>query len=73
MSRSRRKIPIAGVTTAASDKPFKQSEHGRERTAAKIALAKGDEPASRKAFGDPWRGEKDGKAFRPDDPSVYRK
>jgi hypothetical protein len=73
MSRSRRKTPIAGVTSAPSDKPFKQAEHSRERAAAKIALAKGNEPASKRAFGDPWNGEKDGKAFRPDEPLIYRK
>lgn len=73
MSRSRRKTPIAGVTNAASDRPFKIIEHGRERAATRQALAKGAEPPSSKAFGDPWRGEKDGKLFNPDRPDVLRK
>ena len=33
MARSRRKNPGCGTTTAASDKPFKQQEHRRERAA----------------------------------------
>jgi hypothetical protein len=33
MSRSRRKTPIFGMTTAESDKPFKVAEHRAERRA----------------------------------------
>lgn len=73
MSRSRRKIPIAGVTSATSDKPFKRVEHRRERVAAKIAVNRDEEPPATKLYGDPWHGEKDGKAYRPDDSSIYRK
>jgi hypothetical protein len=56
MSRSRRKMPIAGVSTASSDKPFKKAENSRHRHAAGIALARGDEPPDRQLFGDPWKG-----------------
>lgn len=73
MSRSRRKVPIAGITTAASDKKFKATEHGRERAAARQAIAQGKEPPAAKAFGSPERGEKDGKRFYPDQPDVLRK
>jgi hypothetical protein len=31
MSNSRKKVPITGITTARSDKPFKVAEHRRER------------------------------------------
>ena len=73
MSRSRRKTPISGVSTAPSDKPFKASEHGRERAAVRQALANGTDAPDPKLFGDPWRGEKDGKQYAPDRPDILRK
>lgn len=66
MSNSRKRVPIVGMTTATSDKRFKQAEHSRERAAAKIALAKGDGLPSPRAFGDPAQSEKDGKQYLPD-------
>lgn len=68
MARSRRKTPITGITTADSDKSFKQAEHRRERRAVKALLDAGVEPPPAKSFGDPWRGEKDGKMWL-DEPS----
>jgi len=73
MSRSRRKTPIAGVTTASSDKQFKKAEHSRERVTARIAVVRGDDPPHRKSFGDPWKGDKDGKLYWPDRPKLLRK
>lgn len=69
MSRSKRKTPIVGVTTMPSDKPFKKQEHQRERSAVKAKLkhtVDGDSLPPSKAFGDPWKGEKDGKQYLPD-------
>lgn len=67
MSRSRRKTPIMGITCARSDRPFKASEHRRERSAVRRALATADDAAMPhgKAFGDPWKAPKDGKAWMP--------
>jgi len=63
MARSTRKNPGCGWTTAGSDKPFKRREHRRERAAVRgINLIADDLPAS-SAFGNPWRGEKDGKQW----------
>lgn len=74
MSRSTRKTPISGITTADSDKFFKVKEHRRERRSARVALEAGREPPASKAFGDPWKSQKDGKAWRGDScPKVYRK
>ncbi|GLT02739.1 hypothetical protein GCM10007897_41610 [Sphingobium jiangsuense] len=73
MSNSRRKNPIIGITTAESDKPFKQAEHRRERAAVKIAIQQGKEPPHPREFGDPWHGEKDGKLYQPGRPNVLRK
>ena len=74
MSRSFRKTPIIGITTAESDKPFKQREHQRERSAAKIAIARGDDPLPPKAYGNPWSAEKDGKQYISDRwPEILRK
>ncbi|WP_332116055.1 hypothetical protein [Azorhizobium caulinodans] len=62
------------MTTAETDKPFKASEHRRERRQSKALLLTGAEPLPPKAYGDPWRSGKDGKQWlrRPDD-GVMRK
>jgi len=74
MSRSRRKTPVVGVTTADSDKLFKQAEHRRERRAVKALVNAGEEPPAAKTFGDPWDGQKDGKVrLRDPDPKLMRK
>lgn len=65
---------MRGVTSAASDKPFKTAEHRRERRAVRVALETGREPPPSKDFGDPWRGDKDGKIWFGDRwPEVVRK
>lgn len=69
MSRSRKQTPIVAITTASSDKPYKVAEHRRERRSVKVSLDSGLEPEHPKAFGNPWRGEKDGKAYL-DNPSA---
>lgn len=63
MARSRRKNPGCGTTTAASDKPFKQQEHRRERAALRRVNIVTNDPLSTRQFGNPWRGEKDGKQW----------
>ena len=74
MTRSRKKVPITGMTTADSDKTFKKREHRRERSAVRDALAVGSEPPHPKGFGDPWDGDKDGKKYVTDDrEAVLRK
>ncbi|MGF7004533.1 hypothetical protein [Aminobacter sp. BE322] len=74
MSRSRRKTPIIGITTAETDKPFKQAEHRRERRAVKAVIKTGEEPPAPKAFGNPWDGQKDGKQWIADNvPELLRK
>ena len=73
MGKSRKKNPIVGVTTASSDKQFKQAEHSRERTAVRVALARGDDTPSPRAFGNPWRGDKDGKLYMPGSVLAHRK
>ena len=64
MSRSRKKRPGGGLSVASSDKCYKQSEHRRERAAARSALhlGSGDLPAP-KRFGNPWSSPKDGKQY----------
>ena len=67
MSRSRKKRPIAGITTAETEKEFKQQEHQRERARVRTALANFDDEEKvlphPKQFGDPWNGPKDGKRY----------
>lgn len=62
MSRSRKRYPGGGITCAESDKPFKTSEHRRERRAVNAALRNGDEPAL-VIYGSPWKAPKDGKQY----------
>ena len=74
MTRSIRRTPIVGVTTAETDKPFKAREHRRERRAVKVALGADEPLPDRRAFGDPWKGDKDGKQFLDEpDPRDMRK
>lgn len=66
MSRSRRRTPIVGMTTATSEKKFKQAEHQRERTQVRQTLHTfADDSAIQdgKAYGDPWKGDKDGRQY----------
>lgn len=72
MSRSRKKTPIGGITTAQTDKPFKRREHSRERAAVRDALVAGRDAPHPKTFGNPWSSDKDGKKYW-DDPFSYRK
>lgn len=63
MSNSHRKTPKRGVTSAASDKAFKTLEHRRERRAVKESVKAGEDTLHSKTYGNPWRGDKDGKIF----------
>ena len=73
MSRSRKKNPVTGNTTAESEKAFKKREHKRERTSVKQALGQGEEPPHTKTFGNPTDGDKDGKRYWPDWDKAKRK
>ena len=73
MSRSRRKTPICGITTAESDKPGKVADHRRLRRRNRQRVAHGMEPLHEREVSDPWGWPKDGKAYYPRDPRVMRK
>lgn len=62
------------MTKAESEKKFKQREHRRERTHVRDALRRGEEPPDRKAFGNPWAGDKDGRQWLsdPDERSLRK-
>lgn len=66
MSRSRRKTPISGITTARSEKQDKRLANRRIRRRVRIALAVTPEvdllPACRE-LSDPWKMAKDGKGW----------
>ena len=44
------------MSTAESDKAFKQAEHSRERAAVRVALRIGADVPSPRLFGDPYGG-----------------
>jgi len=62
MSRSRKKRPGGGMAVANSDKPFKVTEHRRERRATSAALRCGIDPPN-DIYGNPWKAPKDGKQY----------
>ncbi len=77
MSRSLRRSPICGVTTAASEKQDKRLAHRRLRSATRVAMAAdhvGVLPVPREVS-DPWDMAKDGKLrFDPQRwPEISRK
>jgi hypothetical protein len=78
MSRSRRKTPVSGITTAESEKSDKRIYNRRYRHAAKQLLSidpKLEPVPPLRAFSDPWLMDKDGKhRFDPKShPKLMRK
>lgn len=67
--------PDHRTTTAKSDKRFKLKEHGRERASLRALDLSLEEPQPSKVFGDPWRGDKDGRQRfdAADSPELMRK
>lgn len=65
MSRSSRKKPIRGVTTATSERVDKQTWHRAFRKAERqrLAVAPHSEPHHFREFYDPWSMDKDGKCY----------
>lgn len=75
MSRSHRKTPICGITTARSEKQDKAIAHRRIRMAIKSAESTADLPGIRKRRQNPLNMAKDGKqVFDPaKHPNLMRK
>lgn len=63
MSRSYKKNPAGGITTARTDRPGKKATHAKYRTAVRCALASGAEPPAEDAVSGPWDWPKDGKSW----------
>ena len=66
MSRSKRKNPILGITTAETEAPEKAKRHRRHRREERARLsAAGEEYVARshREHSDPWSMEKDGKKY----------
>lgn len=76
MSRSRRKTPIHGITTASSDKSSKIASHRRiRRTIRQLVLEKLENPPVEKQITNSWNFNKDGKKWFNSDqhPDLMRK
>jgi uncharacterized protein (DUF1684 family) len=78
MSRSRRKTPICGITTATTDHRWKKLAARKLRHRVKqelVATLDGDRFAGKRwDLVDPWTSEKDGKSYwRDPDPKWMRK
>jgi hypothetical protein len=67
MSRSRRKTPICGITTAASEKLEKRKYNRAFRHATRRFLRhaepEDDLPPQLRDYSDPWAMSKDGKTY----------
>lgn len=66
MTRSKRKTPIGGITTAESEAQDKAQWHRRHRRVESARLKKDAvdyEPESHRAQSDQWKMDKDGKAY----------
>ena len=63
MSRSKRRTPVIGITTAETEKAYKAAAHRSERRTARTKIKSGrpDDIPHPKKFGDPWGAPKDGK------------
>lgn len=63
MSRSKRKTPICGITTAKSEKSDKAHSHRKVRRAVKIKVAGSEDSLMplEKQLTNPWSMAKDGK------------
>lgn len=68
MSRSRRKTPIFGITTATSEANDKAAWHRAYRRAEnqRLAAAPETEPHHYRKFFNPWKMDKDGKHWWPE-------
>ena len=76
MSRSRRRVPIAGNAKADSDKAGKVADTRRLRRRVSQTLAQthdGDALPHDHAVRDPWNWPKDGKAWHGRNAGVMRK
>jgi len=75
MARSYRKTPIGPLTSAQSDKKFKQIENRRKRRRVIIELQKLDDEKDflgpgEKEYGNPWAAPKDGKTTYTTEPEL---
>ena len=67
MARSRKKVPITGISSAASEKAEKQANHRRERRRIRQVLSSGphaDVLPHTRELSNPWSMAKDGKVYR---------
>jgi hypothetical protein len=66
VSRSRKKTPIGGITTAESEKRHKRLSHKNFRAKQRQALLSGNPaelPVKMRDAVNPWSGDKDGKSY----------
>ena len=77
MSRSRRKTPIFGITTATSEAEDKRLWHKRLRAKTRDQLKAGPEdhiPVDHREVSDPWGMAKDGRRYdKKATPKMLRK
>lgn len=78
MSRSRKRSPAGGITTARSDKAWKRIAARRMRAAERVALSSGSDVPDRRVIDSVWNWAKDGRhwfgaEWAKEVPSIIRK
>ena len=63
MSRSRKRTPICGITTARSDRAWKRRGHRSYRQCERQALHAGRDVPDRRLCMNVWASDKDGKQW----------
>lgn len=75
MSRSKKKTPIHGMTTATSEAQDKDLWHRAYRRGERqrVRLDSDPLPSDENEYSSTWKMDKDGKVYIPDDPAMMRK
>ncbi len=63
MSRSKKKTPIQGITTASTEKNDKRAANRKHRRITKIQVNKGEGISDKNEISNVWSFAKDGKNF----------
>lgn len=63
MSRSKKKTPIQGITTASTEKNDKRAANRKYRRITKIQVNKGEGISDKNEISNVWSFAKDGKSF----------
>ncbi|WP_266183367.1 hypothetical protein [Dyella humicola] len=75
MARSKKKTPIHGITSAVSEAQDKALWHRAYRRGERQRIQQDADPVlvDENQYSSPWKMDKDGKVYVPDQPTLLRK